>query len=145
MRFRTALAHLLLALPATSQKTRKGCTKVLKFAASGALSYALTVGVTSALHELAGVTESAAAAGGLATAFTVNFAVLRLFVFGSSLPLARQFATFAASSAGFRLAEYGAFLGLHALQVQYLLALSLVLVVSFFAKFAVSSWIFRHA
>jgi len=115
---------------------------LFKFAASGLISSAVTLGLTAGLHELGSVPETVSAALGLLAAFSVNFFVLRYFVFGVAGSLTRQLVSFAASSGFFRLAEYAAFLGLHALHVNYVLALVLVLAVSFFAKFAVSRVIF---
>ena len=73
----------------------------------------------------------------LATVMALNFAALRFVVFrGSRVPAGRQFAEFAASTLGFRCAEYIGFLALHTgLGLHYLATIVLVSAVSVVAKF----------
>ena len=118
---------------------------LLRFGMGGLLSSGVAISVTAALHELGFLTERVAAAAGLAAALIVNFLVLRYFVFrGTRLPFARQLLLFLGSSGVFRGLEYLGFLlvsgvfGMH-----YLLALVVVLGVSFILKFAVyEGWVF---
>jgi putative flippase GtrA len=109
-----------------------------RFFAGGVVSVGVTLAVTALLHEFAAVPERIAAAIGLVTALVVNFAVLRFFAFrGTGVPLGRQLPMFLASSGVFRGLEYGGFFVLHWLGVHYLLALVMVLGVSFIVKFLV--------
>jgi putative flippase GtrA len=121
--------------------------KLIRFAAGGVLSSGVTLGVTALLHELVGVSESVAAAGGLATALIVNFVFLRIVVFGSrAAPIMHQLAKFLASSGAFRAFEYVAFLIVNSLfPIHYLVALILVLGSSFLLKFLVyERFVFVH-
>ena len=119
-----------------------------RFALGGVLSAIVTLGSTALLHEFGSVREHVAAAAGLVLALAVNFFVLRLFVFrGTQTGFLRQMLMFLASSGVFRAFEYGAFFVLNVFfHVQYLLALVLVLGVSFLMKFFVfDGFIFRRS
>jgi putative flippase GtrA len=113
--------------------------KLIRFAAGGVLSSAVTLGVTALLREVFGIREAIAAAVGLASAMLVNFVFLRHFVFASrATPIARQLAMFLTSNGVFRAFEYLGFLVvLGMLDLHYLLSLLLVLGVSFLFKFVV--------
>jgi len=88
------------------------------------------------LHEWLGMAERAAVALALTTAFVVNFLVARSYVFKASGAFGPQVLRFAAASAGFRIAEYLAFLFLHTVfGLFYILAIGVVLVISFGVKF----------
>jgi putative flippase GtrA len=112
---------------------------LLRFAAGGVLSAAVTIGTTALLHEVFGVRESIAAGAGFAAALTVNYFFLRHVVFRSShLPVGRQLMLFIGSTGVFRGSEYLAFLALNMwLRVPYWAALPSVLCASFLLKFMV--------
>lgn len=120
---------------------------LMRFALGGVLSSGITLGSTALLHEVGSVHERVAAAIGLLLALTVNFGVLRFFVFkGTRQPVMRQLVMFLGSSGVFRAIEYCGFLLLsQVLKVQYLLAMLATLGVSFILKFAIYElWIFRR-
>ena len=128
--------------------TKARLTALARFGVGGLLSSGVAVSVTAALHEFGFLTERAAAAVGLATALIVNFLVLRYFVVrGTHLPLVRQQLLFLGSSGAFRGLEYLGFLLVNTLfRMHYLLALVLVLGVSFILKFVVyEGWVFARA
>ncbi len=96
----------------------------------------MNLGLPVLLHEWLGIAERVAVAIALATAFVVNFVVARSYVYRAGGAFGPQVLRFAAASAGFRIAEYLAFLILHAVfGLFYVLALGVVLVVSFGVKF----------
>jgi putative flippase GtrA len=121
--------------------------KMFRFAAGGVLSSAVTLGVTALFREVFGIRESIAAAAGLASAMVVNFLFLRHVVFASgATPISRQLTMFLASNGVFRVLEYLGFLVvIGMLNVHYLLALIMVLGVSFLFKFLVyERFVFSH-
>lgn len=111
--------------------------RFLRFGLSGALSYAVTIGVTWFTRAVIGMPAEAAFAIALATVFVMNFLVMRHFVYQAIEDgLAQQFAQYAVAAVGFRVAEYVAYLVLYRLlAIPYLAAATVVLVVSFIAKF----------
>lgn len=118
-----------------------------RFAAGGVLSFSVTLGTTALLHELLGLGEPVAAAGGFAAALTVNFLFMRYYVFrGSTMPAMRQAVMFLSASGVFRGLEYLSFLVLNViLGMRYLIALPIVLAVSFVLKFlAYDRWLFAR-
>ena len=124
---------------------RARLASLVRFAMGGVASSAVVLGVSAGLRESGLTGERVAAAVGLATSLVVNFNVMRHFVFrGAQEPLLRQLLQFLASSGVFRALEYLAFLiVLDVFEVQYLLALLLVLGTSFALKFVVYGRIFR--
>jgi putative flippase GtrA len=119
----------------------------LRFLLMSAISFGLNLGITAGLHEGFGVSPELAFAVGLVTAFVVNFAAMRFWVFpDSGQPIAKQLATFALASLVARSTEYGAFLLLHHLAgVFYLAAAATTLVVSMLAKYFIyGSWLFAE-
>lgn len=111
--------------------------EVNRFTQLALVSAGVTLGLPVPLHEWLGLEERVAVALALATAFAVNFIVARSYVFRASGAFGPQLLRFALASAGFRVAEYLAFLLLFSvLGVFYVLALGLVLVISFGVKFA---------
>jgi putative flippase GtrA len=110
-----------------------------RYAVASAFSFVFVIGLTAALHELAGVSETLAPAIALVVALFVNFALLRLWVFpGQEASIGRQFAETAATSIVFRAVEYAIFLGLHlGLDLNYLVATGASVCISAVAKFFV--------
>jgi putative flippase GtrA len=110
-----------------------------RYAVASAFSFVFVIATTAALHELVGVSETAAPAIALVLALFVNFALLRLWVFpGQDTPIGRQFAETAATSLAFRALEYAIFLGLHlGLDLNYLFATGVSVCISAIAKFFV--------
>ena len=108
-----------------------------RFGLLGLASFAINIGLTAGLHELAGLAEELAYAVALAVVLVTNFAACRLWVFPDATGgVLGQGLAFLASSAGFRGAEYAAFLLLHTLAgVQYLVTIVIVTGVSTLAKF----------
>jgi putative flippase GtrA len=117
--------------------TRARLTEMLRFGMATAVSATITLGLPVLLVEFGGVPERRAVAIALAVAFVVNFVTTRRFVFRSEGRAGGELWRFALTSAGFRLAEYLAFLGLHSLGMVYFLAQALVLTMSFLLKFLV--------
>ena len=118
---------------------------LLRFGMGGLLSSGVALTTTAVLHELGFLSARAAAAVGLAAALIVNFLVLRYFVFrGTRSSFWRQLFLFLGSSGVFRGLEYLGFLLVSVvLELHYLLALVVVLGVSFLLKFVVyEGWVF---
>jgi len=125
--------------------TKARLASLVRFGIGGVLSSGVALGSTALLHELGSVNERLAAAVGLAAALTVNFVMLRFFVFrGTRSAFVPQLLVFLGSSGVFRGLEYAAFFALNALlHVQYLLAMVAVLGCSFILKFLVyEGWVF---
>lgn len=121
---------------------------LLKFGAGGVLSASIALGVSALLHELASVREALAAAAGLVSALAVNFFALRYVVFsGTVVSVPRQLLGYLGSACVFRGLEYVGFLLLNGLvAVHYLVALTIVLGISFLLKFLVyDKWIFARS
>jgi putative flippase GtrA len=110
---------------------------LFRFGLGGLSSSGITIGVTVALHELAFVAERFAAATGLATALTVNFLVLRYFVFHRTrMSLVPQLLLYLGSAGVFRGLEYLGFLLVNtAFGTHYVAALVMVTGVSSMLKF----------
>jgi putative flippase GtrA len=110
-----------------------------RYALASAFSFCLVLGLSAALHELAGLSETLAVGLALVLAFAANFTLLRRWVFpGQVAPVGRQAAATAIASLTFRGLEYGIFLALHlAFDVDYLVATAASLCVSAAGKFAV--------
>ena len=88
------------------------------------------------LHETGAMSAAAAVAVSLACAFLFNFTVARIYVFRASGKVAPQMLRFALTSGAARVAEYVAFRLLHSvLGWHYLVAITLVLAISFGLKF----------
>jgi putative flippase GtrA len=123
---------------------RERIASLARFALGGVLSSAVVLGVSAGLHEGGFTGERVAAAVGLAASLVVNFNVMRHFVFrGAQEPLLRQWLQFLVSSGVLRGLEYVAFLiVLDVFQLQYLLALLLVLGASFVLKFVIYGRVF---
>ena len=110
----------------------------LRYLIMTGVSAVISLGFPFLLHEVLGVRPDIAVAIGLSTAFLVNFITAKLFVFKRRGYLKTQFGRFALVSLSFRLCEYLAFLVLHALLgVEYMVANTSVLLVSFLTKFSV--------
>lgn len=110
--------------------------EVSRYTQLAVVSAAVNLGLPVLLHEWLGMEERVAVALALATTFVVNFIIARSYVFKASGAFGPQVLRFAAASAGFRIAEYVAFLFLYTfLGLFYVLALGSVLVVSFGVKF----------
>ncbi len=112
-------------------------SRLVRFAVTGGLAFALNLSITVSMHELLGVSEELAFAVALVTVFVFTFASCRYFIFpGVGGSMRRQIVLFAVSSLGFRCAEYVAFLVVHSvIGVGYVVAVVAVLAVSFVSKF----------
>jgi putative flippase GtrA len=119
--------------------TRRLASDLGRYALASAFSFCLVLGLSAALHELVGLSETLSVALALALAFAVNFTLLRRWVFpGQVEPVHRQAAATAVASVTFRLLEYGVFLVLHlGLGIDYLVATGASLCLSAAGKFAV--------
>ena len=112
--------------------------RLARFAAMGAVGFALNIGMTVGLHEGLGAPEELAFAVALAVVFVFSFLTSRYLIFegASGGDPKRQLLKFALSNAGFRIAEYIGFLVFHtALGIPYVVAIVAVLAVSFLTKF----------
>lgn len=99
-------------------------------------SATLSLGIPFILHEGFFVNPSIAVAIGFATVFIANFVSVKLYVFRNKRSFKNQLWRFTFISFVFRLSEYVAFLLVtRLLGVQYLAALSIVLIVSLALKF----------
>lgn len=109
-----------------------------RYLAATGLSASLSLCLPVALHELAGLREEAAVGLGLLMAMIVNFVSIRVYVFRSSGRIAQQLWRFIATSAAFRLGEYGLFLlFFQLLNLNYIIALLISLGISFVGKYLV--------
>ena len=120
------------------QPDRSAFGQIIRYGYSGLISLPANLVVTTALHEAAGLPVEWSAAAGFVVAMTIGFLFCRYSVFdGRDGDPGRQFAAYALSSAVFRGLEYGAFVALFRIAgVQYIAAIVVVQVVSFFVKFA---------
>lgn len=110
---------------------------LVRFGLSGVVSSTVALGTAALLHEWAELPERPAGGLGFVAALLVNFFVLRVFVFRATHDAAwRQALTYLATSGMFRLFEFFAFYIVNKyVHVQYLIAMVLVLGVSFVVKF----------
>lgn len=111
--------------------------QAVRFVLASAFSACLSMGTPVFLHEVLGVAEKLAVAAGLLLVFCINFYTSRALVFRSAGRSDQQLMKFFISSVVFRIAEYGAFLGLNAAGLEYYYALGIVLAISTVAKFFV--------
>lgn len=111
--------------------------QAFRFGLLSAMSFVLNLGVTVVMTEAAGLPSFVSVALAMVTTTAANFLVLRFFVFpDAEQRWFKQFVGFATSIAGFRLAEYLAFIALHAgLGWHYLPVYASILVVSLVGKF----------
>lgn len=110
--------------------------EVSRYTQLAVVSAGLNLGLPVLFHEWIGIGERVAVALALVTTFFVNFIAARSYVYKADGAFGPQVLRFAAASAGFRIAEYAAFLILHTvLGVFYVLALGVVLGISFGVKF----------
>jgi putative flippase GtrA len=112
---------------------------LIRFGLGGVVSATVAVGTTALLHEIGGLPERVAGAGGFAAALVVNFFVLRYFVFAASGgALRRQLTSFLATTGALRAVEFAAFYAVNKyLHLHYLLTMVLVLGISFLVKFLI--------
>ncbi|HER27293.1 MAG TPA: GtrA family protein [Rhodospirillales bacterium] len=113
--------------------------QIFRFLALTAASACLTLALPVFLHEILAVPENIAVLLSLITAFLFNFVVVRRYVFRSQGDSRAEFMRFALISAGFRFLEYVSFLILfNLLELNYVVALIIVLVTSVVFKFIVN-------
>lgn len=124
-------------LAAATRPTLPLRSQVARFAGLSLLSFVCYLGLSAVLHEWVGLPTSIAVAITMIAVTVMNFCTLRLLVFDrTTRGWAPQFVGYVASVAGFRAAEYLAFLLLSGLFAwPYLLALALVLAASVVGKF----------
>ena len=111
--------------------------RLLRFGSGAALSFGSIMVITFVAREWANLSEQLAFAISLILVFFINFATLRWIIFRSTrVPVKKQMRGFLLATVGFRVIEYLAFLVLlSVLNLNYLVVVALVLVVSFAAKF----------
>jgi putative flippase GtrA len=119
----------------------------LRYLVMSGVSAILSLGIPFALHESLSVPPYIAVAFGLGTAFVVNFATAKLYVFKTNGSVKAQLGRFTLVSLFFRLAEYLAFLFVYSvLCIQYMIANMFVLLLSFCLKFFVYKiFVFAHS
>ena len=118
-----------------------------RWSLASVFSFSMVVGLTAFLHEVCHVGEQIAFLVPLVILFTANFFICRFFVYRSHAgSLGRQFAGYAVSVAGFRIAEYLVYWFLiDVMNVWYLLAVFFVVPTSFVVKFlAFGGLVFRE-
>lgn len=108
-----------------------------RFILATGLSVSANLGGTAFLHEVVGLSEEVAFGIMVVLVFFLNFFMMRHYVCCSSDgSLQRQFLFFLLSSLTFRGLEYLSFLLLHSvIGIQYLIAITGILGISFFCKF----------
>lgn len=113
--------------------------QALRYAGLSVLSFGVNLSLVVILHEWAGLASYLAVAIAMALVTVMNFCTIRLLVFDRTAKAGRwraQFAGYLASTAGFRAAEYLAFLLLCGLLLlPYLPAYAGVLACSVVGKF----------
>ncbi|MCU0303906.1 MAG: GtrA family protein [Thermoanaerobaculales bacterium] len=122
--------------------------QLVRFGALGAVGLGVNIAITVTLTEIVDAQEEVAFAIALAVVFVFSFLTSRhiIFVGASTGNPTRQLVRFALTSAAFRVAEYLAFLLLHTtLKLPYLLAIVVVLGVSFLTKFVTYSTVVFNA
>jgi putative flippase GtrA len=106
-----------------------------------AVSFFLNVGLTAFLHEIINLKPMWAYGISLIILLCMNFCLMRYWVYRQEMQpgtLKKQFVATAATSIGFRLSEWLVFIGLNEfLGLYYLLAMLIVMGISFFLKFFV--------
>jgi len=108
----------------------------------GGLSLVITWVVTVTLTEVCGLDERISYPIALVTSSTVNFFTVRTWVFTSSDgTLLRQAAKFGLSIVGFRIAELAVFTAAVSAGANYQVALVVISVASYFAKFLVAKFV----
>jgi putative flippase GtrA len=120
-----------------AQMARLYNSTALRFLLLGAFSFSCNLAIPAILHEVFGIKATEAFAAALVTVFITNFYASRKLVFpGIHRSVTSQGAMFLFSSLGFRGSEYLGFLWLHLyLRMPYLLAITLILTVSFTVKY----------
>lgn len=129
----------------TAAGTRSLAARVFRFGVMTGVSVLISYGFTMVMHEWCGVEERLAFLIALVTVFCMNFVLMRYYVYtGRHAGIRRQFVTYAFTSAGFRAAEYVAYLLLLGLvAMDYRLAIPLVLGMSTLVKFVVYHRVFQ--
>jgi len=119
--------------------------KALRFLQQSALSFIVNFGITIILHEVLGQAPEVAFAVALVIVFSMNFFLLRFYVYqGKEQPMVRQFMGYSGSAISFRGIEYLSFLILHTwLEYDYRLVIISILVVSSLFKFVWYRYLFE--
>jgi putative flippase GtrA len=104
-----------------------------------AVSFASVITLTTALREVLGADQRIAFLLPLVIMFFVNFLTLRYFIYRTKeVPIATQFAGYAASAIGFRVTEFVAYWTLvDVFSLHYFVSIVIVLPASFVLKFVV--------
>ena len=110
--------------------------EIFRYGLATALSATVTLGLPVLLHQVFGVPARIAVGIAFAAAFVLNFVSTRGFVFKSTGRARPELVRYVIASAGFRLAEYLAFLALYELGLVYFVAQIIVVVASLSLKFA---------
>ena len=131
------VVEVFIYLMTVSQTSSELATSGVRFTLLSGISFATTLVVTAAAHEVFGVQEEIAYLIALAVALHQNFLGMRYYVCpGSSVHIIKQYQQFLAASIIFRGLEYIFFIALHTVAgVNYLIATVLVMLVSFVSKF----------
>lgn len=108
-----------------------------RFVNLGVLSLVLILGLTAVGHEVLHFKEEQSYLVALIVVFFVNFLGARYYVYRShNGPIGKQLFLFLVSSLAFRATEYVCFVLLHTIAgLQYLLAVGMIVIVSFVVKF----------
>ena len=111
--------------------------QALRFGLLSGMSLVINLGTTLVMTEVVGVSSYFAVALAMVVTTAANFLVLRYFVFpGGEQGWLAQLIGFVTSIAGFRAAEYLAFIALHGgLGLHYMPTYASILVVSMVGKF----------
>lgn len=115
----------------------KTVRQISVFWIGGLFAMLANMGVTTGLHELAGIRVEIAYASGFAVVMLISFLICRHAVFqATDQPVLPQFVKFISAALVFRGAELAATIALfHAAELHYFVALVSVQVTSFLIKF----------
>lgn len=115
---------------------RNSLNEGVRYIGMTAVSGVLSLGIPFVLRECFHIDPKIAVAVGLAVAFFVNFATVKFYVFRHKGRIVDELPRYAVASLAFRLGEYVFFLLLDAVVgLHYMIALTIVLLISFCLKF----------
>jgi putative flippase GtrA len=109
-----------------------------RYAALGAASFVINLGLAAIFHEVLAMAEWLAVALSLSIVFVINFLAAKFVVFKSQGNWKKELSNFLLSSLLSRLFEYGVFLILFGIfSINYLFAIMMSQILSFVLKFFV--------
>jgi putative flippase GtrA len=111
-------------------------SEITRYLGAGAVSYGMGIALSALFHEIAGLRQEIAVALSLVIVMTTNFWIARMLIFRATGSAHGQFVRFALTSLIMRGIEYVSFmLLLHQLGINYLVSLTVAMVLSTCVKF----------